>query len=279
MATPTPQILTSVSIETNEYTRVLCTVQITVPVGSSLKLNFTSVINPNPDPIEIYRIDPSVSRRRYVGVSMNIRFGYGPPIYVFSGSVYVGIEYDVLPSTTFIMEYQEVAFEENICTLMPLLQADTTVREIVTPNFGNGPYFDNEECQVTIQSNVPGASEVKVEVTFHVMECDYDTITICDGVFCHNLCRSNPGIFRGTNVLVRLSSDFVYAKLGMRLEYITDLSDWTSWVSTGCHANRNCDLFVNDTRRRNCLIDICMDEPVQERTRVCSTFCADCLLP
>ncbi len=61
---------------------------------------------------------------------------------------------------------------------MPLVFADNTSREIVTPNFGNGPYFDNQVCQVEIQGIVRG---VKVEVTYYDMECPFDRITICDG--------------------------------------------------------------------------------------------------
>ncbi|XP_067654413.1 uncharacterized protein [Haliotis asinina] len=166
----------------------------------------------------------------------------GRSVYIISGSASVRTHYNNVPSTTFIMEYQEVPFvtEENICTMMPLVLADSTVREIVTPNFGNAPYFDDEACQVTIQSNVTDASEVRVEVTHHDMECPHDSITICD---------------------------------------VSDLSDWTPWVSKGCCEYRDCGKFVRDTRRRQCLTDNCVQDTVQERTRVCSRKCGDCLLP
>ncbi|XP_071094671.1 uncharacterized protein [Haliotis cracherodii] len=278
-ANSTPQTLTSVSIETNVTTNVTCTVQITVPAGSSLKLDFISTVNIGFDPIDIFATDPSTTDSVLVKLPEDTRNGTIPYTYVFDGSVYITIEYDELESTTFVMTYQEVEFEEHICTLPSLVYADITVKEIVTPNFGNGQYFNNQECQVLIKSNTTGAREVKVEVESYEMECPFDSVTISvDGVSL-NLCHTSQRIFRGSSVNVTLSTDGSVAYTGMKLEYSIEFTDWTSWKSRDCY--RDCSTkqrVVKDRRTRTCLQDSCTGETTQERTRDCPTKCGDCLL-
>ncbi|XP_048246385.1 uncharacterized protein LOC124145128 [Haliotis rufescens] len=169
------------------------------------------------------------------------------------------------------MTYQEVDFEENICTLPSLVSADTTVQEVVTPNFGNGPYFDNVDCEVMIESSITGAREVKVEVMSSHVECCCDGVRICDDDGCLRLCSTSKRIFRGSNVTIHHWSDY---SLGFN-----DFTDWTSWKSNACY----CDCttkqrLVDDTRTRTCLKDSCIGETNQKRTRVCRTTCKDCVL-
>ncbi|XP_048246384.1 uncharacterized protein LOC124145157 [Haliotis rufescens] len=254
-----------------------CTVQITVPAGSSLKLNFTRLSVTELD-IELFANDSSANSPSFADVIKNAEDGRSAPIYVYHGSVYIRVYFHSTIST-FVMTYQEVDFEENICTLPSLVFADTTVQEVVTPNFRNGPYFDNVDCEVVIESNITGAREVKVEVTSFDMECCCDDVRICDDDGCLSLCYTSKRIFRGSNVTIRHWSDYSLGFNGMRLEYTVDFTDWTPWKSNACY--RDCTTkqrLVDDTRTRACLKDSCMGETNQKRTRVCRTTCKDCVL-
>ncbi|XP_048246636.1 uncharacterized protein LOC124145109 [Haliotis rufescens] len=254
-----------------------CTVQITVPAGSSLKLDFTR-FNAMSRKIKLFANDPSANNQRLASVTENASGGRGAPTYVYHGSVYIRV-YFLSTISTFVMTYQEVDFEENICTLPSLVLADTTVQEVVTPNFGNGPYFDNVVCEVVIESSITGAREVKVEVTSFDMECGYDDVRICDDDGCLSLCSTSKRIFRGSNVTIHHWSDLSVGYTGTRLQYTVDFTDWTSWKSNACY----CDCttkqrLVDDTRTRTCLKDSCIGETNQKRTRVCRTTCKDCVL-
>ncbi|XP_071084621.1 uncharacterized protein [Haliotis cracherodii] len=194
-----------------------CTVQITVPAGSSLKLDFTR-FNSSADSIELFANDSSVNGVWFAAVNVNALNGRGAPTYVYHGSVYIRVNF-LFANSTFVMTYQEVDFEENICTLPSLVPADTTVQEVVTPNFGNGPYFDNADCEVMIKSSITGAREVKVEVMSSHFECCCDGVRICDDDGCLNLCYTSKRIFHGSSVSIRHWSDYSWGYTGTRLEY------------------------------------------------------------
>ncbi|XP_071084625.1 uncharacterized protein [Haliotis cracherodii] len=272
VANSTPQTLHNTDGLSSE-----CIVQITVPAGSSLKLDFTR-FNATAHGIDLFANDPSVNRQRLAAVITNMREAGGAPTYVYHGSVYIRV-YFSFTNSTFVMTYQEVDFEENICTLPSLVFADTTVQEVVTPNFGNGPYFDNADCGVMIESSITGAREVKVEVMSHNFECCCDGVRICDDDGCLNLCSTSKRIFRGSNVTIHHWSDFLIAYNGTRLEYTVDFTDWTPWKSNACYFDCTTkQRLVDDTRTRTCLKDSCMGETNQKRTRVCRTTCKDCVL-
>ncbi|XP_071085907.1 uncharacterized protein [Haliotis cracherodii] len=162
--------------------------------------------------------NPSVNSQRFTAVILNTIATGGAPTYVYHGSVYIRVNF-YYTNSTFVMTYQEVDFEENICTLPSLVFADTTVQEVVTPNFGNGPYFDSVDCEVMIESSIIGAREVKVEVMSHNIECCCDGVRICDDDGCLNLCSTSKRIFSGSNVTIHHWSDYLFAYNGTRLEY------------------------------------------------------------